>query len=302
MNRILVVDDEEEEILVPLLRQLGRVFGNENIKGATSAVSALEYAESEQFAVVVTDLVMPDMDGLDFCRAFRANPINLGYVIMLSGGDGGIAKGLQAGADVYFRKPYNIDDLVAQIEKGLDVTRNRVCLSKDSLTGLYMRRIFEAVFSLEIAKLQRKASPLSVILFDIDHFKQVNDTFGHHAGDEVLRETADLLKKYRRKSDMFVRFGGEEFLLLLPGALEGKAMEIASRLRGALVEHRFPEVGRVTASFGVATTIRNPRQLISRADHALYLAKRSGRDCVVLAEAESEGGGAGWKTEEPQRR
>lgn len=283
MGKILLVDDEEEQILLPLVRQLGRVFGSENVEGITNVSAALQYAEREYVDVVVTDIMMPEMDGFEFCRAFRSNPLNLGYIIILTGRDGGIAEGLRAGADVYFRKPYDLDDLVAQIEKGLDVTRNRIYSVQDALTGLYLRRILDAVFTMEAAKLQRVAQPLSVILFDIDHFKLVNDTFGHHVGDLVLQESATLLKKYSRKSDLFVRYGGEEFLLLLPGALEEKAMEIAHRLHHAMVEHLFPDVGRVTASFGVATTTRTPETLVARADRALYAAKEAGRNRVMLA-------------------
>ncbi|MBF0181748.1 MAG: diguanylate cyclase [Magnetococcales bacterium] len=286
MGRIMIVDDDEEHILVPLTRQLGRVFGDENVNGVTSVAEALQYAEREAVAVVVTDIMMPGMDGFEFCRQFRANPLNLGYIIILSGRDGGIAEGLRAGADVYFRKPYDIEDLVAQIEKGVDVARNRLFSLQDPLTGLYLRRIFDAVFNLESAKLSRVPSPLSVIMFDIDHFKQVNDTFGHHTGDLVLKDAAELLKKHSRKSDLFVRYGGEEFLLLLPGALESKAMEVAHRLHDAMGAHLFPDAGRVTASFGVATTHRQPASLVARADRALYAAKEAGRNQVMLASAE----------------
>ncbi|MBF0110592.1 MAG: diguanylate cyclase [Magnetococcales bacterium] len=289
MGKILIIDDEEDQILYPLLRQLGRVFGSDNVQGTNRAASAIEWIERETFDVVVTDVMMPEMDGFSFCRAFRSNPLNMGYVIVLTGRDGGIAEGLRAGADVYFRKPYEIEDLVAQIEKGLEVTRNRVEAVQDILTGLYLRRIFDAVFALESAKLDRNPLPLSVILFDIDHFKQINDRFGHPAGDVVLREAAGLLKSCSRRSDLFVRFGGEEFLLLLPGAVAEKALEIAGRLHRAMEVHPFAGVGRVTASFGVATTCRHPRHLIARADRALYAAKEGGRNRIVMADGEPDG-------------
>ncbi|MBF0625354.1 MAG: diguanylate cyclase [Magnetococcales bacterium] len=283
MGRILVVDDDEERILRPLLRQLGRIFGGEHITGVTSAAAALSYAENEHVDVVVTDIMMPDLDGYSFCRAFRSNPLNLGYIILLSGRDGGIAEGLRAGADVHFRKPYDIDDLAAQIEKGLEVTRNRLHAVQDPLTGLFLRRILDAVFSLEAAKLTRTPSPLSVILFDLDHFKTINDTFGHQVGDNVLRDAAERLRRHSRRSDLFARYGGEEFLLLLPGANEAKALEIAERLREAMVAQPFPEAGRVTASFGVATTRRHVKDLVHRADQALYAAKAAGRNRVMTA-------------------
>ncbi|MBF0175207.1 MAG: GGDEF domain-containing protein [Magnetococcales bacterium] len=116
--------------------------------------------------------------------------------------------------------------------------------------------------------------------------KNVNDTFGHHAGDLVLKESADLFKSCSRRSDLLVRYGGEGFLLLLPGAVGEKAFDIAQRLHHAMGAHVFPEVGRVTASFGVATMLRFPEHLIARADQALYRAKEMGRNRVVQAEAE----------------
>lgn len=285
MSSLLIVEDDEQ-LLHGLVRQLGRLFGAESVVGVSSVAAALDQASRIMFDVVVTDVMMPERDGFDLCRSFRANPLNLGYIIILTGRDGGIAEGLRAGADVYFRKPYDLDDLVAQIEKGIEVAQTRRFLVQDPLTGLYLRRIFDAVFALESARLRREASSLAVILFDIDHFKRVNDTYGHPVGDQVLREAAQILKKCSRQSDLFVRYGGEEFLLLLPGSGEAQAMEVAQRLHESMGTWVFPEVGRVTASFGVAVTAHHPERLVLRADQALYRAKSGGRNRVERAESE----------------
>ncbi|MBF0133877.1 MAG: diguanylate cyclase [Magnetococcales bacterium] len=286
MGKILIVDDDKEQILDPMVRQLARVFGGQNIEGVTDAEAAIQFSEREVVDVVVTDIMMPGMDGYDFCRQFRSNPLNLGYIIILSGRDGGIAEGLRAGADVYFRKPYQLEDLTAQIEKGLEVSRNRLNSVQDMLTGLFMRRIFDAVFTLESEKVKRVHTPLSVIMVDIDYFKKINDVYGHDVGDQVLREVARRLKQHSRKSDLFVRYGGEEFLLLLPGADAKKALEIAHRLHATMLEQPFPEVGSVTASFGVATETVYSGRLIVRVDKALYAAKAAGRNCIVFADTE----------------
>jgi DNA-binding response OmpR family regulator len=142
MGKILIIDDDEEHILKPLVRQLSRVFGTENVEGVADAKTAILFAEGVNVDVVVTDVMMLGMDGFEFCRSFRSNPLNLGYIIILSGRDGGIAEGLHSCADVCFRKPYDIADLAAQIKNGLEVAQNRQNPIVDSKT--YFRHSFQA--------------------------------------------------------------------------------------------------------------------------------------------------------------
>lgn len=158
--------------------------------------------------------------------------------------------------------------------------------SHDALTGLYNRRYLEATFERELIRAARQNRPLSVVMGDLDHFKAVNDTYGHQAGDEVLREFGRLMKLHARGSDIYCRYGGEEFLLILPDMAEETACERAEQLRMAIAAAPilYGESSiRVTASFGVATFPQHGNtgdDLIAAADNALYIAKESGRNQI----------------------
>jgi diguanylate cyclase (GGDEF)-like protein/PAS domain S-box-containing protein len=160
----------------------------------------------------------------------------------------------------------------------------------DGLTGLYNRRYLDETFARELIKAQREGGPISIIMADLDHFKKVNDLYGHLAGDEVLRAFGGLLKRNSRSSDIFCRYGGEEFLLVFPGMTEAAALERTERLRSAIAATPM-SFGRsqiaVTSSFGVAMFPRCGRTadaLIAAADRALYAAKAAGRNRVVLSQ------------------
>jgi len=156
----------------------------------------------------------------------------------------------------------------------------------DHLTGAYNRRRFGEAIKYEIHRAVRYADTLSLIMFDLDHFKKINDTYGHNAGDEVLKTVADRVKDNIRVTDIFARVGGEEFTILVPATgLEG-AKVVADKLRQSIESHAFETVGIVTASFGVAEFERDEAidALIKRADNALYEAKEHGRNRVVIAE------------------
>lgn len=158
----------------------------------------------------------------------------------------------------------------------------------DQLTGLYNRGYFEEVLRAECKRAVRYGQPAALVMLDIDHFKKVNDTWGHPAGDRVLREVSRRLTKTLRGSDLAARFGGEEFIILLPSTNAGNALFVANRVRAALEEMPFdvgPEQIRVTGSLGVAmmpTDADGARHLIELADAALYAAKRGGRNQVVM--------------------
>ncbi|MFI5047532.1 MAG: diguanylate cyclase [Acidimicrobiia bacterium] len=157
--------------------------------------------------------------------------------------------------------------------------------TRDSLTGIANRRLFDESLSRETARSQRLTAPLSLVVFDIDHFKQINDTFGHQTGDAVLREVADALVATTKGFDVAARFGGDEFVLLLPGCSRADALGVAERVRSAVV-HR-TRAATVTVSAGVATMPDNAvdgERLVSAADAALYEAKRLGRDCAHASE------------------
>jgi len=152
----------------------------------------------------------------------------------------------------------------------------------DSLTDIYNRLHFNRLLDAETDKVKRYGGQLSIIFFDIDHFKQINDTHGHPTGDVILKEIAQVISKANRSSDVFARYGGEEFIILASSTNNEGAVEHAQRLRQDIEQHRF-QIGRVTASFGVATfdaTSDDQETLLERADQALYQAKSAGRNCV----------------------
>ena len=161
---------------------------------------------------------------------------------------------------------------------------------RDPLTGLFNRRFMEETLSREIRRAERHRQPLGVIILDLDHFKRFNDTFGHDAGDSLLREVGGFLKANIRGSDVACRFGGEEFFLILPESnledIHGKAEELRQKVSMLTVEHLGRSLGTITASFGVAVFpihALTTTTLLRTADQALYQAKRAGRDRVVVA-------------------
>lgn len=155
----------------------------------------------------------------------------------------------------------------------------------DTLTGLHNRLYFDQTLASEMVRFERYGTPLSLILYDIDHFKRVNDTYGHLAGDKVLVQLARFVPNLMRKTDVLARWGGEEFIVLAPGSGGPMAFRAAEKLRDAVGQVTFEDVGTVTCSFGVAQWApgESATEFIARADQALYQAKASGRNQVVLA-------------------
>ena len=162
--------------------------------------------------------------------------------------------------------------------------KNSSKLKIDHLTNAISKDSFNEIIGFKIIESKHMNSPLSMILFDIDHFKKINDTYGHLVGDTVLRELAEVVRSSIRESEYFVRWGGEEFIVLLPGtSLEGAKM-VAEKLRRAIEAHRFPTVGQVTSSFGVTAlhTDDTIKTFLERCDEALYEAKEAGRNRVKV--------------------
>lgn len=155
----------------------------------------------------------------------------------------------------------------------------------DPLTGIFNRRYFEAVAAAEISRSQRYGTPLSLAIFDIDHFKSVNDRFGHHEGDQVLIRITHLARTHLRTSDTLARWGGEEFIILLPHRDAGQAAKVADSLRSLIARYAFDTVGNLSCSFGVAQLSLDETfdAWVDRADRALYGAKTSGRNAVCVA-------------------
>jgi diguanylate cyclase (GGDEF)-like protein len=245
--------------------------------------------------------MMPEMDGFEFCRIIQAEEMwrDL-HIIMTSARDTleDKVKGLELGAADYLTKPFSMTELRARIQVGERIVRYRKALKEqqvlleymareDTLTGLYNRRHFEERAYEECLRAHRYNHPLSLLFGDIDHFKKVNDRYGHACGDTVLKEVSQTLFQHCRNNDLIARYGGEEFTVLLLETQLEAAFQVAERLRTAVKALTFPHASgpfQVTMSFGAACMTSEQSQslaeLLEEADRALYLAKHKGRDRV----------------------
>jgi two-component system, cell cycle response regulator len=297
----LVVDDS------PVYRLLIEHIlpGHEySLSFACNGSEALRTFHDKSPNIVVTDCIMPDFSGLELCRHIRgAKASNYTYVILMTSNTekDGVVKGLEAGADDYLVKPFDSNEMLARIGVGrriVDLHRHLERKSAqleevartDSLTGLPNRRAIEEWANKQLKGASRHGFPLWVVLGDLDSFKKINDSFGHEAGDIVLRTFADRLKKWTRLSDMCGRLGGDEFLLVISHVnVENVEMAI-NRFREQFSALSFPFIAqsvKVTATFGVAGSERGDMKefeaLVRKADEMLYEAKRAGRNCVRVA-------------------
>ncbi len=259
--------------------------------------------------LAVLDWEMPGLDGIEICRRVRAQAREpYVYLVLLTAREGreSLLEGLQAGADDFLRKPPDEEELDARLRAGRRIVELQAQLvaarealreqaTHDALTGLLNRRALLDSLERGLARSRRETSPLSVVLLDLDHFKPVNDTHGHNAGDLVLREVAARLRHSLRGADAVGRWGGEEFLAVLPGCDLAYTTQVAERLRAdmaaATVALRGGRTVTVTCSIGCAGTADGAvsvEELIATADAALYRAKENGRNRVEQAPA---GGG-----------
>ncbi len=251
--------------------------------------------------IVLLDLMMPEMDGFEFCRVIQADPtLPTPHIIITSAKDAleDKVKGLELGAADYLTKPFNLTELKARIKAGERIVRYQKMLKEqqalleqlareDKLTGLCNRRHFEERAQEECLRAQRYHHSLSFLMGDLDHFKQINDRYGHAYGDTVLKQVGQTLLLHCRTSDVVARYGGEEFACLLFETNSEDAERVAERLCAAVRELSFTHPSgpfRVTISFGVASLSDQQTQdlaeLLEEADKALYSAKHKGRNRV----------------------
>lgn len=298
---ILVVDDS------PVYRKLvEQVLSSEtySLLFARDGAEAMKLYEERSPGIVLTDWMLPDFSGFELCERIRSDATRpYTYIIVMTSNTekGNLVKGLLAGADDYLTKPFDAAEMLARIGVGrriIDLNRELAAKSRmleqaartDPLTGLPNRRAIEEWAGKQVRGAQRHGFPLWVVLGDIDNFKSINDTFGHDAGDIVLRAFADVLKKNTRASDICGRLGGDEFLLVIAHIRAGQVELVVNRLREQFAALSFPLQGqsvRVTASFG-ATPMQSeePHEfgaLVRKADEMLYEAKRAGRNLVRVS-------------------
>ncbi len=311
--KILIVDDHEDNI--ELLRARLEARGYE-VHGANDGFAALEAVERVTPDLILLDVMMPKMDGMEVVRRLKSNPeLPFIPVIMQTALDSTENKveGLDAGADDYITKPINFAELEARVNSLLRIKQLQVALKSsntqlearekelaemnnklreisltDGLTGVENRRSLEDRLQDQWQHSVRLHEPMAVVMCDIDKFKSVNDQYGHQAGDAVLKEIAHILKTEAREIDRVGRYGGEEFLLILPGTVLDAAVTFAERLREKVENHTFAYEGgtlRRTMSCGVAASphpkVKDQEALVRAADDALYVAKETGRNRVV---------------------
>jgi two-component system cell cycle response regulator len=297
--KILVADDD------PISRRLVQACitqaGYEPVVAVDGleALARLDGRDSPRLAVL--DWMMPHLDGLGVCEAVRKRESDAYvYIILLTANEKSeqIVRGLEAGADDYLTKPFDVDELKARIRTGrriLDLQDQliaardslRVQATHDALTGIWNRRAILEILQGELARSKRKGTYPSIIMADLDHFKRINDTYGHPAGDTVLCEAARRMGQGVRAYDSIGRYGGEEFLIVAAECGQREAIRIADRLREGLCDKLVDLASTsvaVTASLGVATgdAGTDVEALLSRADQALYDAKRAGRNIVAV--------------------
>jgi two-component system cell cycle response regulator len=308
MTRILIVDDsrfEAEEI-----RSILEKDGFEVVWADTGA-SGMKTARTLLPDLVLLDLILPDISGHEVCRWLRNHEETSNIpVIIVTSRERTEEKvlGLEEGASDYITKPFEPTELRARVEASIRMKRLQDQLIRknseyedllkkvqqlavtDPVTGLFNRRYFQEALEQEFSRFQRYSTPFSCLMLDIDHFKQVNDTFGHEAGDHVLRELGKTIQLQLRQMDLLARYGGDELAVLLPESSREDARRAAQRILEGMRNKVFPGLGeshRVTLSIGVSghpdPGLREANQAVLTADFALYRAKREGRNRVEVA-------------------
>jgi diguanylate cyclase (GGDEF)-like protein len=303
---ILVVDDDP--ISSDILRKYLEEEGYTSIS-VTNGQDALELYQHSFFSIIITDWLMPKMDGTDLCRAIRNMPSDhYTYIILLTARDSQneLEKGLESGADEYLVKPVHQAELrlrlkgarrILELENTLkrSIAEIRELSIRDPLTGSFNRGYMDEQLVNEINRVYRYEHPLSVILGDLDHFKRINDTFGHLAGDEALRKSACTINNsVRRGIDWLARYGGEEFVIVLSETDRQGCMVVAERIRQQIASQQVESNGKtfsLTISFGAVTILPGDftkpvtmDEVLISADGCLYTAKNEGRNRVVTTQ------------------
>ena len=297
-GRVLLVDDHPRSA-ARLLEVLSK--GNDAFAERDAHTALLKLAESN-FDLLVVSLSLQGSDGLRLCSQVRSleRTRHLPVIILVEPGDEArLLRGLDMGINDYLMRPIDRHELLARVRTQIkrkrhsDFLRHRLAESvelsiTDALTGLHNRRYMEGHLRTLVSEAIRTSGKLSMLVADIDHFKNVNDTYGHDVGDAVLKEFAVRLKRNTRGVDLACRLGGEEFVIIMPDTDVARAYQVGERLRACVAADNFPisedQSVRVTASVGIGTLERpddTPETIFKRADNALYTAKRRGRNRVV---------------------
>lgn len=292
--KILVAEDSKyyQSVLKDTLVK----WGYEVILTGDGIQACEKLKEDDGPKLAIIDWMMPQMTGIEVCKEVRS-VIDKSYIYLIlltaNSSKEDVVRGLEAGADDYMIKPFYEMELKFRLKTGeriIDLENRIMQLAlTDSLTGLLNRRAFIERLECEIERYKRLGQPLSLIMADIDDFKKINDNYGHLVGDVVLQKVAKAFTLSVRKYDFIGRYGGEEFIVCLPGVDTRKAQYIAERLRVSIKNIRMEkdtENLRVAASFGVSSLdniVIDVHTLTRKADEALYAAKTNGKDQVRVA-------------------
>jgi two-component system, cell cycle response regulator len=304
MSKILLIDDSR------LITEFGKkilISNGHEVLTADSGELGLEMSLRDHPDLILLDVILPGLDGYEVCRRMKnLDSIRDIPVIMLTSKaePADKIKGLELGAVDYVTKPFDAGELTARVNTHLRMKELYEALqeknlqlqdlaNRDGLTNLYNHRFFHEYLNRELDRIRRYGGMLSCAILDLDFFKKVNDTFGHQAGDMILKEMALILKRGIRESDLAARYGGEEFALVLLQTEVEAAQLVCDRLRNEIATTTFL-IGdtsiHVTASFGISfypsTAIRETKNLVAAADQALYQAKTGGRNRLVLFQAD----------------
>lgn len=304
MAKILIIDDSvfESKHLTLLLQDQGH-----EVVSAETGANGMKMIKMEHPDLILLDLVLPDISGREICRWAKHNADTQMIPVIIITARAEVEErvaGFQEGANDYITKPFDDLELKARIAAVLREKHLRDELQKknsefedllrkfekmavtDSLTGLFNRRRFEEALAREFERFVRYNVPFSCLMIDVDHFKTINDTYGHDVGDTVLKGIANTIQKQIRTVDTVARYGGDEFVLLLTQQKKEEAEKVAvrmiKRLRQQTVEGMDKKGEKVTVSIGIASVpdpdLKNKEQVVQCADYALYKAKKKGRD------------------------
>ncbi|MFQ5684506.1 MAG: diguanylate cyclase [Candidatus Binatia bacterium] len=288
---VLVIEDhpDQRELLELVLQREGY-----RVISAANGAEALEKLEKEPVQLALSDIMMPKMDGLELLHRIRSNQAfkNI-YLILITARiqEGDRVRGLDLGADDYINKPFSFTELLARVRVGARVVQYQQHLEYqtliDPLTGLFNRRAFEKKIEEEFDRIKRYHHPVSLLMLDIDNFKMINDTYGHHGGDTALKKIAGKLSLKTRRSDYPARYGGEEFVLILPETDLESALQVGEKIKNDIKSSTFGTTTRpfsLTVSIGISSNTRKQysdwHHMLQDADQALYLAKNNGKDRV----------------------
>lgn len=307
-ERILIVDDSpfEAKEIKSILEELGF-----EVLWANTGVQGMKQIRNHLPDLIILDLVLPDINGHEICKWLRKQEDTRNIpVIMVTAKEKMEDKilGLAEGANDYITKPFVPQELKARVEVSIRIKRLQDELLRkneayegllkqvqkmaetDPVTGLFNRRYFQEVLQQEFARSQRSLAPLCCMMIDVDGFKQINDSLGHEAGDQVLMGIGKIVQTQIRNVDLVARYGGDEMVVLLPGLPRDDGRSVAERILNQVRGYKFPaleEKQRLTVSIGLAALpdpgVLEPRQLVLAADYALYQSKHRGRNRVEAA-------------------